>query len=130
MGKTQAVGKGRWRGSGALHKVGDLECSNASREVKDLRLKVSNEDVLGGIPKGDWVGCDDVHHAHMVMEPMLILTLILQLVHSLIFCDLFSVSLPHYFVFFPFWYCLCHHHSTTLLDSYSCAYDMFQIYFP
>ena len=56
MGKTQVVGKGRWRGSEALHEVGDLEHSDASREVGDLRLKVSNEDVLGGTPKGDWAG--------------------------------------------------------------------------
>jgi len=47
-----------------------------------------------------------------------------QSVHSLFFYNLFSVSPSWCFIFFPFWYCLCHYHSLFL-----CSWHMFHIYF-
>jgi len=61
---------------------------------------------------------------HLLYFTYLTQCFVKQLVHSLFFYNLFSVSPSWCFVFFPFWYCLCHYHSLFL-----CSWHVFHIYF-
>jgi len=61
---------------------------------------------------------------HLLYFTYLTQCFVKQLVHSLFFYNLFSVSPSWCFAFFPFWYGLCHYHSLFL-----CSWHVFHIYF-